>query len=129
MKRSQPEFRLHCVVADYLRATLSPDVLWFHIPNGEHRSKITGARLKRMGVRAGVADLMIAWRGPFGQHWQAEVLWIELKAAKGRPRLAQAQFQVDTHVVGHHYHVCHSLEEVEQVLRHYEVPSRGRLAA
>lgn len=50
-----------------------PRVLIFAVPNGEQRSKITGARLKAEGVTAGVPDLFIPeWR-----------LWIEMKRAKG----------------------------------------------
>jgi hypothetical protein len=45
----------------------------FAIPNGEARSKATGARLKLEGVSPGVPDLFIpAWG-----------VWIEMKRAKG----------------------------------------------
>lgn len=59
-----------------------PDVArWvFHVPNGGARSRVTGARLKAMGVRQGVPDLMLcAPRNGF------HGLAVELKAAKGRP--------------------------------------------
>ena len=36
-----------------------PDIFVFHIPNGEKRHPKIGAKLKKMGVRAGVADLYI----------------------------------------------------------------------
>lgn len=32
---------------------------WFHVPNGEARSNITGALLKSMGVKRGVPDVWI----------------------------------------------------------------------
>lgn len=36
-----------------------PELRWlFHVPNGEQRSAITGARLKAAGVKPGVADLL-----------------------------------------------------------------------
>ena len=39
-----------------------PDVLIFHIPNGEQRALSVGVRLKKQGVVAGVPDLFIpAW--------------------------------------------------------------------
>ena len=61
-----------------------PEKLLFAVPNGGRRDAVTGARLKAEGVRAGVPDLFLAVPvGPYGG------LWLELKAAKGRPSEAQ----------------------------------------
>lgn len=62
-KRNDEEFRLTCMVADLLRLLVRPGVHSFHIPNGENRSARTGARLKRMGVRAGEPDFVILVNG------------------------------------------------------------------
>lgn len=32
---------------------------WFHCPNGGHRSAVVGAKFKRMGVKAGILDIII----------------------------------------------------------------------
>jgi len=49
------------------------DVRIFAIPNGEARSRVTGARLKLEGVSAGVPDLFVpAW-----------LCWIEMKRQRG----------------------------------------------
>jgi len=53
------EFNLHCMVADTLRRWLSEGWRWTHIPNGELRSKTTGARLKRMGLMPGWPDIIL----------------------------------------------------------------------
>lgn len=58
-KRDEPEFRLHCLIADMLRLHAKPGVLAFHPPNGEHRSPRTGARLKRMLTVRGIPDFVI----------------------------------------------------------------------
>lgn len=61
--------------------------LLYAIPNGEKREKRTGARLKRMGVKAGVPDLFwpVARRGKHG-------LYLELKAdATRKPTPAQIE--------------------------------------
>lgn len=42
---------------------LFPDALIAHVPNGGHRDKIAGARMKADGVMAGWPDLIIAWDG------------------------------------------------------------------
>jgi hypothetical protein len=53
--------------------------LAFHVPNGEYRTKGAAGRLKAMGVRAGVPDVLlpVASRGYIG-------LAIELKVPGGR---------------------------------------------
>lgn len=69
-------------VADYL----------IHIPNGGKRNAREAARLKRMGVRAGIPDYFLHVAlletetvSQFGG------LWIELKAEKGRVSEAQSE--------------------------------------
>ena len=54
-----PEFATCCALADTLRIGASPDWFWCHYPAGEARTAITGARLKRMGTKAGVADYLL----------------------------------------------------------------------
>ena len=34
-------------------------VLWCHVPNGGNRSAVTGAQLKKQGVKKGVPDVII----------------------------------------------------------------------
>ena len=113
MKRQQPEFRLQCVIADYLRAQ-HPFLLWFAVPNGEKRSAITGARLKRMGVRAGVADILIF----YGERFMA----IELKAGKGTLQDTQTDFRNAWLSSGGLYAVCRSLEELQACLNEWGIP-------
>jgi hypothetical protein len=53
------EFALHCAVADTLKRWARPNWVWTHLPFGEHREVITGARLKRMGTQPGWPDLIL----------------------------------------------------------------------
>lgn len=112
MKRQQPEFLLHCVVADYFRKVW-PNLLWFHCGNGEKRNAITGARLKRMGVRPGVADILIFWPEGMGA--------IELKVGKNSIQESQKQFYVDWIRAGGQYAICRSLDEVMVVIKQWGV--------
>ena len=41
---------LHIPLVSTLRWCLRPDVVWRHVPNGEHRDPRTAAKLKAMGV-------------------------------------------------------------------------------
>lgn len=113
MRRKQPEFQLHCVVADYFRKAW-PRLLWFHVGNGEKRNAITGSRLKRMGVRPGVADILIFW----GYNKKAA---IELKAAKNALEDTQEAFRDHWMETGGYYVVCRSLDDVIEQLKMWEV--------
>jgi hypothetical protein len=54
-----PEFALHCMVADILNRWITPGWRFSHFPAGELRNKVTAARLKRMGLARGWADLIL----------------------------------------------------------------------
>lgn len=114
MARSQAEFKLHCVIADYLRAAMPKRLLWWHTANGEARSAATGARLKRMGVQRGMPDLFVFHDG--------ELIAIEIKADKGRLSPEQADVADRLVALGAHYILARSLDDVEIGLRNRGVP-------
>lgn len=64
-------------------------ILFFHIPNGEARSKSGAGRLKAMGVKAGVPDIFIADIPP-GEPL-ARGVFIELKRTRGSKDKEPAQ--------------------------------------
>jgi hypothetical protein len=53
------EFSIHVAVADVLRRWSTPGWRWTHLPFGEHRNAVTGARLKRMGTQVGWPDFIL----------------------------------------------------------------------
>lgn len=69
------ERKTHIALADALRVGCAPGWLWSHFPAGEHRDEITGALLKRMGLKPGWLDLLLI--APDGIHH-----WLELKRGK-----------------------------------------------
>jgi hypothetical protein len=77
----------------------------FAIPNGEARSRTTGARLKLEGVSPGVPDLFIpAW-----------CLWIEMKRANGGTvSAAQKDWHVYLRTIGHRVIVAHGFEDARK---------------
>jgi hypothetical protein len=117
MKRKQPEFLLHCVVADYLRNQY-PTLLWLHPANGEIRSAKAGARLKRMGVRPGAPDIMIYWEKDHCLEGAA----IELKADKGKLSDTQTAFMHQWTAIGGKYALCKSLDEVISHMESWGIP-------
>ena len=64
------EDQIHVTLLNYFRAALPPDWLVIHVPNNP-RSRIAGARLKRLGMHAGFPDLMIL--GPERRVYFAEI--------------------------------------------------------
>lgn len=121
MGREQPEFRLSCVVADHLAKALPPRAVWSHFPAGEARSKVTGGRLKRMGLARGWPDYLILIDG--------RLLGIELKAPGGT--VADVQREVGDKFVanGASWTIARSLDDVEAFLIANDVPLRARIAA
>lgn len=122
-KRRQPEFELHCVVADLLRWAARPGVHWFHIPNGEHRPKKqnaqgkwyspSGERLKRMGVKAGEPDFVFL----LGPGHPARVVGMELKPAKGGVESdAQKAIKIEWSLAGALYRTVVGYEEAVSFL-------------
>lgn len=81
-----PERSLHIAIADLLRInTKRTGWWWSHIPSGEYRREETGALLKRMGLRPGMADFLLI--APTAQHF-----WMEVKAGLEDLNEDQEQF-------------------------------------
>jgi hypothetical protein len=88
--------------------------LLHHIPNGGSRNVREGAKLKRMGVLAGVPDLHLpAARG--GYH----SLYIEMKFGDGRISREQKEFMNLARRYGNCCRICYSAEEAIQTIKDY----------
>lgn len=88
--------------------------LLHHIPNGGSRSKREGAKLKRMGVLAGVADLHMPV-----PHSGYHSLYIEMKAADGRLQQSQRNFLHAAAAWGNCCIACFTAEDAIAVLNKY----------
>jgi hypothetical protein len=99
---------LHRHVAKHLDVVIKPPWFWSTIPAGGG-GRIRGARLKAMGLKRGMPDLIIF--GPGGK-----VLGIELKREGGSQSPEQkvmAQMFADC---GCWYVLCRSVEEVQRAV-------------
>lgn len=86
----------------------------YAIPNGGKRLAREAARLKAMGVRAGVSDYHLPVpRGSF------HGLWIELKAGKGRPTESQSTWVALMQHHGHRAAVCTGWEAAKDEITRY----------
>jgi hypothetical protein len=118
----KPEEALHRACVDLLRLYEQRGMLAFaHCPNGGYRTKAEACLFRAMGVRAGVPDLLV-W-APGGA-----AFGIELKAAAGKLSAAQSVWHRLLQSLGHHVHICRSVDEVEAALRAEGIPTIGKLA-
>ena len=99
-KQQHPEDILHRAIVEHLRLRGVPGLVWFHVPNGNQlggartRSGVPLAaiRLKGLGLRPGVSDLVFLHKGKF---WA-----LELKSAKQKPNTEQLKFLSDVVAAG-----------------------------
>jgi hypothetical protein len=107
--RKNEEEQLQRAIVEHLRLRHKPGVIFFHCPNGEARSKATGGRLKAMGVRAGVFDLILMLPGPV-------TFLLELKAGSNKMSPAQEQFAKDLNEIGIGWACAWSIDDALAVL-------------
>lgn len=86
----------------------------FHPANGGFRRKATAVRLKKMGVKAGVPDLFLAYPAS-GFHG----LFIEMKSESGRLRESQKWWRDRLTEAGFAWACCRSWIEGKDVLVSY----------
>ena len=86
----------------------------FHVPNGGKMSLIKGSRLKSLGVKPGVADILFMFRtNNFGG------LWLEFKTPKGVQSLEQKKFEQLSKIAQYDYKIVRSIEEAIDVFKKY----------
>ncbi|MDR1556220.1 MAG: VRR-NUC domain-containing protein [Tannerellaceae bacterium] len=91
-----------------------PDYLLFTVPNGGSRNKAEAANLKRQGVKAGVADVILLMPGSgYGS------LAIEFKTITGRQSPAQIEFQKQAEKAGNKYVICRSATDAIMAISEY----------
>lgn len=88
--------------------------LLFHTPNEGRKGKAEAARLKRMGVVAGVSDLILL------PHKEGvKPICIELKTDTGRQSESQKKWQSAVSSHGSEYVVCRSLQEFIETIKNH----------
>ena len=94
---------------------LAPNIVLAAIPNGGARDAVTGARMKREGVVAGMPDTFLAC-ARCGRHG----LWVELKRPKGG-HVSESQRLLFPllEAQGYGVAVCHGWQEARQAIEDY----------
>ena len=112
----QKEVALHIQLASMLHWCIRPDVIWRHVPNGEHRDPRTAQKLKAMGVLPGSADLEFFYKTSPDTHPSPRILFLELKIPGGKLSTEQASFALAMKLIGAEYHIARSIDEAIAIL-------------
>lgn len=101
-RRRHPESDLQISIVEWLQLVLAPGTI-VHGSLNEEPSALRRMLNAAMGARAGFSDLLIVGRG--------QLLFMELKTAKGRQEPSQVEFQRDVEALGWPYVIVRSVDE------------------
>lgn len=94
--------------------TLAP--LLFAVPNGGSRNEKEAAELKRQGVVAGVADLILLRRS---KDRQFSALCLELKTKTGKQSLSQISWEKHAKANGNRYEVVRTVDDFIKIVNEH----------
>lgn len=114
-KRSEDTEQIQVINWAHWHTGKYPELKWLHhIPNGGSRNRIEAAKLKEMGVKAGVSDLFLPCRkGIYGG------MYVEMKFGSNRQTDKQKEFLADMVRNGYFVVTCYSAEKAIQVIEEY----------
>jgi len=117
---SLKESDIQIQVADWLRLhEASCGFIFWATPNESMGEARTGAglgrmaRLKRMGLRSGVADIVIVKAG--------RAYFLEMKALGGRQSEKQILFEGEAKLAGAKYAVAHTFVAAQKIIREWAI--------
>ena len=123
-RNAHPEDDLQAAVVRFLDVALpvSAGVMWSAVMNGVHVTMTARRRLKSLGLRPGVPDLIFV---PVTGALVGSVYFIELKSDTGRPTIEQKKI---VEALGPD-RACfaRSVVEVQDALLRWEIPLRARV--
>lgn len=115
---SLPEDAIQRAIIAQWRARPVPGSIVAHIPNGERRDAVTGARLKALGVLPGMPDLLCG-------SLASGVFFLELKRRGGKLSPAQRRAHDMLRGIGVEVYVCDTLDGAIDVLERNGVLRRS----
>jgi hypothetical protein len=113
---SDAEARRQIAIVNYVRWT-APDILIWHVANGGRRDKEEAAKLKRMGVLAGVLDLTLALPEGRTAFWETKPPGEELSDE-------QLQIIEQLSAMGHRCAVVWSIDDARRELQRLGIKTR-----
>lgn len=119
-RSNRAEETIHRAICAFLDLALPEDAAYFHPANGGSRNAIEAKKLKAMGVKAGVFDLVIVWRG--------RVFMLEVKSPSGVLSAAQHRWGKTLDNCGVPHRVVRSVNEAAAALGAWGLVLRARVA-
>jgi hypothetical protein len=113
-----PEKAIHQGIIDALRVCASPGVIYWHPANEGERNPLYAASLKRLGLLAGVPDLVFHLA-------DGQTAFLEIKRPGGRLSPEQAMFQQAVMTQGCRFAVVRSIDEALAVLGEWGALRKG----
>ena len=106
------EAEIHRAVIEHIELRGVAGLVYFHVPNAP-RSAISGRKLKDMGMRSGVSDLIMLHQGV--------AYALELKSEGGHLSPQQRRFLADWQYAGGKAHVSRGLDEALGILKKWRL--------
>lgn len=120
---NQYEAQIHMQCIEYMRWSY-PDFfrprsgkICFHVANQRANGAIEGAKLKKMGQRAGVWDILLFWNNDFEGHKTKMAGCIEIKTTKGYLSPSQKEFGEDWECIGFKKAIARSTEDIDKIMQ------------
>jgi VRR-NUC domain len=114
---AEREDDIQAAIFGHLIRVLPEGWLTFHVPNGGWRQKTTAARFRRLGVVAGIPDLVLV--GPGGR-----VAFLEVKTTDGRLSRPQARFHDHCHRFDVPWTIARSIDDARSFLARLGIATR-----
>jgi len=125
LKPHPSEHQIQAAIFDWSAAEINhyPELkMMFAIPNGGARHLLTGARLKREGVKPGVPDIFLAV-----PRRQCHGLFIELKSFTGQLSEDQGEWIGRLSAQGYRTAIIRSIDDAIKLITEYlEMPMDGQ---
>ena len=109
---THPESKIQAAIVQLLQAHR---IFCHSVPNERKSSPQAMGRLISMGLRSGVADLIVWWPAPSG----VSIGYLEVKAPGGRLSEKQKHFQERCQAQGVRYDVAWSVDDVQELISRY----------
>lgn len=114
MKRPEQLLQKACVVwLELMRR--QKKLNYYHVPNGQYRSKRMAWVMKEQGLRAGVPDLVLLFPG-------GRTIFVELKSPHGTLSTMQKIFHEELRLMGFEVHTVKTLDHLMNI---YEQTTKG----